>query len=79
MILKAKYPGDSGSGGDKGAAGFWEEKFKAGLADIDSGMIEPSVATTGGNVENGFPKPCYEPFYGPWPCDESWEGYGWPR
>lgn len=77
VILKAKYPGDSGSGGDKGAAGFWQAKFEAGLSDIDNDMLAPSVATTGGNVEDGFPKPCYEPFYGP--CEESWEYYEWPR
>jgi hypothetical protein len=53
-ILKAKYPATEGAGGDKGAAGFWEARYTAALADIAAGSLTADTQAAGGSFAHGF-------------------------
>ena len=45
-VAKAKWPADSGAGGDAGAAKTWADRYAKGLADIDGGMLAPDADTS---------------------------------
>jgi hypothetical protein len=53
-ILKAKYPSSEGAGGDKGGAGFWEKRYEAGLASIDSGAFDADAVLDSRSFAHGF-------------------------
>jgi hypothetical protein len=55
-LAKAKWPTDSGPGGDGGAAVTLREDYAAGLAFIDSGGLSGGTSgeTVGTSVSDGF-------------------------
>lgn len=66
-IAKARWPSDSGPGGDRGVAMALREDYRRGLDFIDSGGLasDSSVEDTSGSVNHGMPDvwpPTTEPF-----------------
>ena len=54
MILKSKYPVDTGAGSDAGAAGFWETRYQARLDAIRAGALGEETEIETGTFAHGF-------------------------
>lgn len=64
-IAKAKWPADTGPGGDRGLASLLRDDYAAGLAFIDAGGLAPDsdLEDTGSSFSHGMPST--------WPPDEA--------
>ena len=54
MLLKAKYPVDTGAGSDAGAAGFWTVRYTACLDAIRAGALGDETEIEEGTFAHGF-------------------------